>query len=110
MNDSSEKGMGVLCYIPFICLIPVITGSTPFVKYHANQGLVLFIMSLIFGAVSTICSLVLRIIPILGGIVSGIISGVLGLVVILFVIFGIVNVVNGETKPLPIIGGITILK
>lgn len=110
MNDSSEKGMGVLCYISLLCLIPLITGKTPFVKYHANQGLVLLITSLICGAVSTICSLVLRIIPLLGGIVAGLISGVLGLAVLALAIIGIINVVNGETKPLPVIGGITLLK
>lgn len=110
MNDSSEKGMGVLCYIPLINLIPIITCKTAFVKYHANQGLVLLIMSLIFGAVSTLCSLVLRIIPFLGGIVAGLVSTVLGLVVLAFAVIGIVHVVNGETKPLPIIGEITLLK
>lgn len=108
--DSSEKGMGVLCYIPLLCLIPIITGKSPFIRYHANQGLVLFITMLILSAVSAIVSVILRVIPFLGGIVAGLISGILGLLELVLVIIGIVHVVNGETKPLPAIGGITLLK
>ncbi len=110
MNDSSEKVMGVLCYIPFICLIPIIMGGSSFVRYHANQGLVLFIVDLIVGAVITLCATVLKIIPFIGGWLGAIAGGLFGLIILVFVLCGIVHVVNGEMKPLPGIGGITLLK
>ena len=110
MNDSSEKAMGVLSYIPFLCLIPIITGSSQFVRYHANQGLVLFITDLILGAIIGICGAVISIVPFIGPLVAGLASGVFGLIILAFVICGIVHAVNSEMKPLPIIGQITILK
>ena len=39
-----------------------------------------------------------------------IIGWVLGIVALVFSIMGIINVVNKEMKPLPVIGGITVLK
>lgn len=110
MNDSSEKAMGILCYIPFMVLIPAIMGGSPFVKHHANQGLVLFILELILGAVTAICGSVLKVIPVLGGVVTGVISGVVGLVTLIFIILGIVQVLNGDTRDLPVIGMFKILK
>ena len=110
MNDSSDKVMGILCYIPFICLIPIVMGGSSFVKYHANQGLVKFIVDLILGAIIALCCTVLRIIPLIGGWLGGVIGGIFGLIMLIYIIIGILHVVNSETKPLPIIGGITLLK
>ncbi|MDE7230718.1 MAG: hypothetical protein K2N56_09580 [Oscillospiraceae bacterium] len=110
MNDSNDKVMGVLCYIPFVCLIPIILGGSPFVRYHSNQGLVLFIAELIMGAISTLCGLLLGIIPVIGGWIGGLIGGIFGLIALLYIIVGVVHVVNMETKPLPGIGAITLLK
>ncbi len=110
MNDSNDKVMGVLCYIPFVCLIPIILGGSPFVRYHANQGLVLFIVDLILGTLIGICCGVISFIPVIGPIIAGVAGGLFGLIILVFVLCGIVHVVNGETKPLPGIGAITLLK
>lgn len=110
MNDSNDKVMGVLCYIPFICLIPIILGGSPFVRYHANQGLVLFIVDLVLGTIIALCATILKIIPVIGAWLGGIAGGLFGLIILVFILCGIVHVVNGETKPLPGIGAITLLK
>ena len=94
----NNKLMGILSYIGILVLIPIFAAKDdPFVRYHANQGLVNFIVALVAG--------VLTAIP-----VVGIVAGLVGIVCFVFSILGIINAVKGEMKPLPLIGGIEILK
>lgn len=94
-----NKFMGILAYILFF--VPLIAArDSKFAMYHANQGLVLFLAGL---AVSIIGS----IIPFLGWLI---ILPIGMLVVFIFGILGIINAAKGLCKPLPLIGGISILK
>ena len=94
----NNKLMGILSYIGILVLIPIFAAKDdPFVRYHANQGLVNFIVALVAG--------VLTAIPIVG-----IVAGLVGIVCFVFSILGIINAVKGEMKPLPFIGGIKIIK
>ncbi|MBR3611270.1 MAG: DUF4870 domain-containing protein [Oscillospiraceae bacterium] len=94
----NNKLMGILSYIGILVLIPIFAAKDdPFVRYHANQGLVNFIVALVAG--------VLTAIPIVG-----IVAGLVGIVCFVFSILGIINAVKGEMKPLPFIGGIQIIK
>jgi uncharacterized membrane protein len=99
------KLQAILAYIGFLVLIPLLTGETQkssFVKFHVNQGLVLFIVEIICGVVGRL----LQEIPGLGWIASA----ALGLATLTLSILGILSAINQETKPLPLIGGITVLK
>lgn len=92
-----NKVMAVLAYLVFF--IPLIKGvKSPFVRFHQNQFWVLFIVGLIGG--------LLMIVPIIGWIAGSIIE------VLTFVlgIMGVVSAASGKAKPLPIVGGIKILK
>ena len=92
-----NKAMGLLAYILFF--IPLLAAKdSPFARYHANQGLVLFLCGLI--------SSVLWIIPILRWIIAPILS----IVITVLAVIGIINVLNGKAKELPIIGKFKILK
>ena len=92
-----NKAMGLLAYILFF--IPLLAAKdSPFARYHANQGLVLFLCGLI--------SSVLWIIPILGWIIAPILS----IVITVLAVIGIINALNGKAKELPIIGKYKILK
>ncbi len=105
-DAASHKGMGVLCYIGVLALIPYFSSAknnSPFLKYHALSGLNLFLLELIAGACSTAVS---YLISGLGGFL-GWITSVAGLV---FSIIGIVTVCNGQAKPLPLIGTIKLVK
>lgn len=94
-----NKIMGILAYIIFF--IPLLAArESKFAMYHANQGLVLFLAGI---AVSILGS----IIPILGWFVI-LPLGMLAITVL--AILGIVNAAKGQIKPLPIIGGISIIK
>lgn len=119
-NDQKDaednKMMGVLAYILFF--IPLIAGpkDSKFVKYHTNQGLVLFIATIAWVIIKRILSAILVAIffriPFVWGLIS-IILWVLSLVTYVFAalaIIGIINAANGTKKPLPVIGGIEILK
>lgn len=102
MEDSNDKVFGILSYIGILVLIPLMVGKSQFSKFHANQGLILFIVEVV----------VLGIGMLIPGIriVFAIIGGVFELACLLMAILGIVNAVNGETKELPIIGSIRLIK
>ena len=86
------KLYAVLAYIGILFLFPLLLcKDSEFVRFHTNQGIILFIASVI-------CA----VIPIVGWIAS---IGVLVLMV-----FGLINVSNGEMKELPVIGKFRILK
>lgn len=101
MNSSdinNNKLIAVFSYIGILFLIPLFFAKdSKFARFHVNQGIMLFIVSIVLGLLSYI--------PIIG-----FIFGILNLVAFIFAIIGIVNVVKGKAKELPIIGKYTIIK
>ncbi len=92
-----NKAMGILAYLIFF--IPLLAAKdSPYARFHANQGLVLFLGYLI-------CS-VLWIIPILGWIAAPI--GYVAFCVL--TVIGLLNSLNGKAKNLPLVGKFKILK
>ncbi len=86
------KLYAVLAYLGIFFIIPlVMCKDSEFVRFHTNQGIILFIASVICAAV-----------PIVGWIAS------IGVVVLMVV--GLINVSNNEMKELPLIGKFRILK
>ena len=110
MEDSNDKVYGILAYIGILVLVPLLAGKTQFARFHANQGLVLFIADIILGVMIGITVGVLSLLGVIGVVLGSIVSGVFGLCIFVLVIMGIINAANGEMKPLPIIGGITLIK
>jgi len=103
-GGSNDKVMGILSYIGILALIPYfVKDQSAFVRYHAVRGLNLFLLELIAGAAASVVGLAL---PRFGNLL-GWLASVAGLV---FSIIGIINVVNGDRKDLPIIGGIQFVK
>ena len=87
-----KKITGILAYIGLIgWLIAYLAGDKEGAKFHLNQGFVLWIASLI-------CA----IIPCLGWLCE--------VILLVLMIMGIISAAKEEEKPLPIIGGINILK
>ncbi len=108
--DSNDKVLGVVGYFGLLFLVPLLAGKTEFTRYHANQGLVLFIADIILGIIAGILSAVIAFIPVVGLFLPFIISGAVGIISLVFMILGIVHAAQGEMKPLPVIGGFQILK
>ena len=107
----SNKGISVLAYLGLLFLVPLLAAKdSKFARFHTNQGIVLFVFSLAFEAVEKI----------LLGVFSWALNpfykvaelcfDLIGIAFIVLMIVGIVNVVNGKAKELPVIGKIRILK
>jgi uncharacterized membrane protein len=120
-NDAeANKTMAILAYILFF--IPLLTGAhktSPFVKYHANQGTVLALLAIAYSIVSGIIRAVVRVPVSVYGYSTGIyytpgwlntILWIVSLGILALAIMGIVNAVGGKQKPLPVIGKFTIIK
>ena len=99
--------MAILAYLGPLCLIPLLTGEKDeFVKFHVRQGLVILIcevaiwilFSFVFGAMRwswgtwgfySMLAMVQNVVYLGLGVLS---------------IVGIMNVINGEQKELPVVG------
>jgi uncharacterized membrane protein len=109
-DAEKNKIFGILAYLGILCLIPIIVAKdSPFAKYHANQGLVLFLAEVVLSITLTIVSIVaVNVLSFLGFIVPILNLVYLGPLVLL--IIGIINAAAGKCVPLPVIGGIKLLK
>jgi uncharacterized membrane protein len=111
--DDAEKNkiFGILAYLGILCLVPIFaTKDSPFAKYHANQGLTLFLAEIVIWiGLSVIDKILYFILPSS----LGFIPFVLGLVQLgplILIVLGIINASQGKCVPLPVIGGIRLLK
>jgi len=92
ISVSGDNAYAILSYLWVLCLIPVLMKKDgDFVKFHARQGLVLFI--------AEIAIAILGIIPFLGGLISTLGILICGLVSIL----GIIQVLLGNKWEIPVI-------
>lgn len=105
-NDVTEnKAVALIAYLSILFLVPMIVAKeSPFAKYHANQGLVLFLATLVVGVG----------IGIIGAIPFVNLSLIIlwplySLAWLALTVLGIMNAAKGEAKPLPFIGQYKIL-
>ena len=107
-----NKGMAVIAYILFF--IPLLTGAhkkSPFVKFHTNQGTVLFLFSVPLWIVTAIVTTILfRMSSGLLAIVFGLLTPLVSIFILALLIIGIINAASGRMKRLPLIGKFTIIK
>lgn len=99
-----NKILGIIGYIiPLLFFLPLITDAKndKFAKYHANQQLLL----LLFWVIGQIAASVLTIV-----IIGVLLYPIVMIAGIVFMIMGIINVANGQMKPLPIIGKWELIK
>jgi uncharacterized membrane protein len=116
-DAAANKVFGVLSYLWVLCFVSIFAApkESHYARFHANQGLVLFIFelagSIVFGILGASTGFAVFYSHIgLGPLaVISVISNLYGLAMLILAIIGIVNAVNGRQKPLPVIGGITIL-
>ncbi len=94
-----NKVSAILAYIIFF--IPLLAAKdSKFAMYHCNQGLILFLAAVIINVVGSL-------VPIIGWFI---ILPLGDLAVLILAILGIVKAANGQMAPLPLIGGLKILK
>ena len=99
-NISPDKGqnrmiMGILAYIGFLVLIPFfVSKNDPTVKFHVKQGLVLLVIEVVVWIIGMMFWSYFINSP----------MQLLNIVVLVLSILGIVNVVQGKEKMLPLVG------
>lgn len=102
-QDQNIKTIAALAYLIFF--LPMITNKdSKFAMYHANQGLVLLLTFLVLSFLFNVLGAILFF---FGGFL---LWSLPGLIAVVLGVLGIVNALNGEMKPLPIVGEIKLLK
>jgi len=93
VKNDDNKLFAILSYIGILCLIPLLMKKKDsFVFFHAKQGLILFIAEAITNLIAMV--------PVLGWVVSVILWAFL----VVLSIMGIINVLAGKTKEIPVLG------
>lgn len=86
--------MGILAYIGPLVIIPLVTvKNDPFVKFHTKQGLVLLVIEVAVWMLGTFIMSPLWMV-----------LSLVNLATLILSIIGIINVVNGNEKELPVVG------
>ncbi len=102
----SKKATGIVAYITFIgWIIAFCAGDKEGAKFHLNQALNLWILNF----AGSILNWVLGGIPVIG-LIIGIVCTVVGIFILVCWFIGLINAIKEVEKPLPIIGGIALLK
>ena len=101
-----NKVFAIIGYLGILFLVPLLAApNSRFARYHANQGIVLFIATVVVTGVF----FVLGHIPVLGR-VFGFVGYLVWLFAFVLMVLGIVNAANGKCQPLPVLGGVQLLK
>ncbi|MBQ7838391.1 MAG: zinc-ribbon domain-containing protein [Clostridia bacterium] len=99
--DDIEKNkiMAIFAYLGLLFLIPLFAAKeSPFARYHTNQGILLFIVQFI----GSVCGAI----PFIGWLIAA----AANVFSVLLIVLGIINVIKGQAKELPLIGKYRILK
>jgi len=101
-----NKVFAILAYIGILFLVPLLAApQSKFARYHTNQGVVLFLSTLVV----CIGSFVIMMIPFIGC-VAAFVPMIVGLGALVLMIMGIINAAAGQCKPLPLIGHFQLIK
>ena len=100
----SKRTTDIVSYLTWIGLVVAfLAGDRRGSRFHLNQALVLTVCGVIWTIVYRVISFGL-----LTGIM-GALNALVTVVLLVLTIMGLVNAIQGEEKPLPLIGGITLL-
>ena len=107
---AQNKIMAILSYFGILVLVPIFAAKeSRFARFHANQGLVLFVCEAAYGVAYGIVRSILL------GISHHLffVTAILSLVYVAFFVLwllGVINAAGGKAKKLPVIGDFQILK
>jgi uncharacterized membrane protein len=110
-DAENNKIFGILAYLSILVLVPIFAAKeSPFAKYHANQGLVLLLLWISVTIVLWIIGTIFAFLPGSLYFVYTILSAVVYFALVLLLILGVINAAAGKCVPLPVIGGVKLLK
>lgn len=99
-----HKLLAVVGYIvPFLFFIPLLTEAkdNKFARYHANQQLLLLLFWIVSQIIASLLTFIL---------IGMLLYPVIYIAGIIFMVMGIINALNGEMKPLPVLGKYELIK
>lgn len=110
-DDISEnKNMSLFAYFHILVFITITTSAkkSEFAKFHANQGLALFMCSI---CSEILCKILLIAVGGFGiGFIINLIFGLVDIVFLVATVYGVYTVYKGKAVEMPIIGKIKFLK
>ncbi len=109
-NDADDieknRAFAIIAYLWILFVVGLVAApQSKFAKYHCNQGLILFLASII----GSVCCMVIGIVPFVG-LVLLLVVPALWVGWLVLVVVGIVNASGGQCKPLPLIGHFELIK
>ncbi len=108
-DKEKSEGMffGILSYISVLCLIPYfLEDKNNFVKFHAKQGLNLFLLEVIVGVSASILVFLLLFL----GFAIVLVRNIIECVFFVVSIMGIIDAATGKARELPIVNKIKIVR
>ena len=106
MPDKTKRIFCAAAYFGFFFFLPLIAlPDSKEAKFHANQGLVLFLLNLVVSGIGATASATLVSMAELGSVFT-----ILEVLCPLLMVYGAVNAYQGKMTELPLIGKIKILK
>jgi len=97
----------IIAYLWILFLVPLLgKKDNKFALYHAKQGLMFFIATIVLWIAGAIISVIFAFIPFAGWAISAIIWVLIWVFILVLFIVGIVNAATGKYAPLPVIGQI----
>ena len=100
-DSRNEKLLAAMAYLGILAAVPFfMERKTQFVRYHLGQGVTLFAAEILYGIMYQLWRQWWRLYVIVR------IVGYVALVFPVLALAGIINVVNGQEKELPVIGKI----
>jgi len=109
-DAQSHKLVTALSYITFLFIVPLLAApKSKFARFHANQGICLFGFQLALGLITPIFIKTFSVLPFMDSL-AGFVVSVLNIVPLLFMVLGILHVLQGRAVRLPLVGGFDILK
>lgn len=104
-----NKWVCALSYLSILFFLPlVVSPDSKYGRFHANQSLVLLIVAVIGNIAFGIARGILSILHL--GWIATLATSLWGLLILGFMIIGIVNVLGGKARQLPVIGWVSLLK
>ncbi|MEI6190960.1 MAG: hypothetical protein WCP24_01155 [bacterium] len=99
MDNQNDKTMAIVAYILFFIPLLAVNNKSDFLKFHINQGAILFILA-VAG------SIILNLIPFYFLPFFFSLSSIWSLACFILFIIGVMNASGGKMSPLPVVGNL----
>ena len=109
-DSRNEKLLSAIAYLGILVVVPFfMERKTQFVRYHLGQGVTLFAAEILYGIIYQLLVVMVLMVPWRLYLIVRI-AGYVAFVFPVLALIGIINVLNGQEKELPVIGKIRLFR